>query len=95
MADTTTKKFKEFQATPLKDCKLKDVPGIGDVTLGHLRTHRIDTVDQLIGHFLVLKKDGAKMEKWLVEKCEVKDRYAKDIVEAIARKHEGSTQHAK
>ena len=83
---TTTFKSKRFMSTPLRDCELKEVPGVGPVTLQKLKDHKIDTAHKLVGHFLAMGKNGDKMEKWLEDKCEVGKREAKMIVNAIDAK---------
>lgn len=51
MSLTTTKKFEQFQSTPLRDCVLKDVPGVGEVAENKLKEANIDNAEKIIGHF--------------------------------------------
>ena len=88
MSLTTTKKFEQFQSRPLRDCVLKDVPGVGEVAEGKLKDANIDTAEKIIGHFLTLGRDTEKMTQWLKDVCEVREQDGKKISEALAEKAE-------
>lgn len=84
---TTTKKFDSFIATPLQDnSDLRCVPGVGDVALQKLKAANIDTAEQLVGHFMLLKRDVPRMVSWLKDVCEVRAQEANKIAEALDRK---------
>lgn len=51
MSITTTKKFEQWVSVPLKECKLRDVPGVGGVAETKLKDANIDDACKLIGHF--------------------------------------------
>ncbi len=88
--ETTTKKHKclnlRFLDTPLRDCDIDDVPGVGPKTLAKLKEANIDTAQKLVGQFLVLDRDTKKMLEWLKDACEVGSREAGMISEALYQK---------
>mmetsp|Transcript_12240 Transcript_12240/g.24409 ORF Transcript_12240/g.24409 Transcript_12240/m.24409 type:complete len:94 (-) Transcript_12240:96-377(-) len=86
MSVTTTKKNEQFQGTPLQDCKLADVPGVGGVSMAKLAEANITTAEHLIGQFLSLSRDSDKMTNWLEEVCEIRNQEAKKVSEALAEK---------
>mmetsp|Transcript_5263 Transcript_5263/g.3699 ORF Transcript_5263/g.3699 Transcript_5263/m.3699 type:complete len:94 (+) Transcript_5263:3-284(+) len=86
MSVTTTKKQEQFQAQPLQDCKLSDVPGVGAKTLEKLNESNIDTAEKLVGHFMVMGRDTEKMTSWLEDVCEVRGVEAKKVAEGLAEK---------
>eukprot|EP00656_Telonema_subtile_P020040 TRINITY_DN21217_c0_g1_i2.p1 TRINITY_DN21217_c0_g1~~TRINITY_DN21217_c0_g1_i2.p1 ORF type:complete len:130 (-),score=33.83 TRINITY_DN21217_c0_g1_i2:209-598(-) len=65
---------------------LSTVPGIGEQGIKILNKLGIETLDQLLGQFLVLDRDTGKMLEW----CETNRiggaRFAQTVVHAIAMK---------
>ena len=86
MATTTTQKAKNFQGTPLKELELKDVPGVGEVSLGKLQDANIDTSIGLMGQFFLFKMKEQAMIDWLKDTCGIEEQFAKKTVEALAEK---------
>lgn len=62
----TSKKHNTFLSTPLQDCSLSDVPGVGDVARAKLIEAGVCTPEQLMGHFLISKRDHAAMTQLLI-----------------------------
>mmetsp|Transcript_16006 Transcript_16006/g.36952 ORF Transcript_16006/g.36952 Transcript_16006/m.36952 type:complete len:94 (-) Transcript_16006:274-555(-) len=92
MSITTTKKFEQFQSRPLRDCLLKDVPGVGEVAENKLKDANIDDACKIVGHFLLLGRDTDKMTQWLEDVCEIRKQEGKKIAEALAEKAEKIVQ---
>ena len=88
MSLTTTKKFDTFLSRPLQESNhdLKSVPGVGDVAYDKLRGACIETVKQLVGHFLLLGRDVNKMTSWLKDVCDIRGQEASKISEALDKK---------
>lgn len=84
----TTKKFDSFISKPLRDTKLVDVPGVGDVAASKLRDANIDTSEKLVGQFLVLGRDGDRMADWLRCACGIRVQDAAAITRALEVKTE-------
>jgi hypothetical protein len=89
----TTLVFENFMRTPLReyrDLKLVPgvVPGVGQITLDKLKDANIDTVDQLLGQLLLLRRNTEKMMEWLQDVCDVRGKEAKMIAEAMLAKAE-------
>jgi hypothetical protein len=83
---TTTKKFDAFLSCPLQDGELTSVPGVGPKTHSKLKEACIDTVEQLMGQFLLLGRDTDRMSQWLKETCDVRPRDAATISEGLQKK---------
>eukprot|EP00282_Hemiselmis_andersenii_P020008 CAMPEP_0172034652 /NCGR_PEP_ID=MMETSP1041-20130122/21135_1 /TAXON_ID=464988 /ORGANISM="Hemiselmis andersenii, Strain CCMP439" /LENGTH=108 /DNA_ID=CAMNT_0012691609 /DNA_START=34 /DNA_END=361 /DNA_ORIENTATION=- len=107
MSITTTKKFEQFQSRPLRDCLLKDVPGVGEVAENKLKDANIDDACKIVGHFrflryqgqwftssaaVLLGRDTDKMTQWLEDVCEIRKQEGKKIAEALAEKAEKIVQ---
>jgi len=56
MSITSTKKFEKFQSVPLKECGLRDVPGVGEVAENKLKDANIDDACKIIGHFREIER---------------------------------------
>ena len=82
---TTTKKQNTFISTPLQDCALHDVPGVGDVAHARLVGAGVETAEQLVGHFLVSKRDPQAMTQWLLA-AGVRVQEVNRIVAALEKK---------
>ncbi len=82
---TTTKKHNTFMSTPLQDCNLCDVPGVGDVAHAKLVAAGISTPEQLMGHFLISNRDHNTMTQWLT-KSGVRTQEALKIATALETK---------
>jgi hypothetical protein len=65
-ATTTSKKNNTFMSTPLQDCSLSDVPGVGEVSHSRLIGAGIATTEQLMGQFLIVKRDRDAMTQRLM-----------------------------
>ena len=83
--NTTTKKTNTFITKPLQDCTLCDVPGVGDMARARLIGAGVDTAEQLVGHFLVSKRDAQAMTHWLLQ-AGVRIQEANKIVEGLQKK---------
>mmetsp|Transcript_16984 Transcript_16984/g.37954 ORF Transcript_16984/g.37954 Transcript_16984/m.37954 type:complete len:93 (-) Transcript_16984:70-348(-) len=83
---TTTMKAQNFQATPLIDVKLKEVPGVGPKLLEKLEEANIDTAEKLMGHFLVMGRDTDRFKTWLEDVCEIRGQDGAKVVEPLAEK---------
>lgn len=84
-ATTTTKKHNTFMSTPLQDCALSDIPGVGDVARARLIAAGVETPEQLVGHFLVGKRDTRAMTHWLLT-AGVRAQEVGKIVAALEKK---------
>ena len=62
----TSKKQNTFLSTPLQDCSLSDVPGVGEVARAKLIEAGVATPEQLMGHFLIAKRNHGIMTQWLM-----------------------------
>ena len=82
---SSTKKNNTFLSTPLQDCSLCDVPGVGEVSHARLLEAGISTPEQLVGHFLVCKRDHDAMTRWLVA-LGIRTQEAVKIATALERK---------
>ena len=85
LSNATTKKFNTFISTPLQDCMLNDIPGIGDIARSRLTGAGVETAEQLVGHFLVGKRDPQAMTHWLLA-VGVRMQEANKIVAALDKK---------
>jgi hypothetical protein len=83
---TTTLKLETFLSRPLRDCSLRDVPGVGEVVHGLLQVADIDTAEKLMGQFLLLGRDSARMADWLHDACQVRVQEARKVAEALHAK---------
>ena len=84
-ATTTTKKQNTFLSTPLQDCTLHDIPGVGDVSHARLVGAGVETAEQLMGHFLIGKRDPHAMTHWLLA-AGVRVQEVNRIVAALEKK---------
>jgi predicted flap endonuclease-1-like 5' DNA nuclease len=86
-SSNTTKKHASFLSTPLAEItSLNLVPGVGPVTLNHLLDAGIVYPYQLVGQYMLLGRDTARMKEWLKQACSVRAREAEVIVEALQEK---------
>ena len=72
-------------STPLQDCALSDIPGVGDVARARLIAAGVETPEQLVGHFLVGKRDTRAMTHWLLT-AGVRAQEVGKIVAALEKK---------
>ena len=82
----TTTKQTDFLDLPLQDCRLNDVPGVGQVIAKKLENANIDTPIKLMGQFLLMGMEEAKMVEWLQMVCEIREPEAKRVTERLAQK---------
>eukprot|EP00290_Baffinella_frigidus_P005788 CAMPEP_0180134352 /NCGR_PEP_ID=MMETSP0986-20121125/10108_1 /TAXON_ID=697907 /ORGANISM="non described non described, Strain CCMP2293" /LENGTH=175 /DNA_ID=CAMNT_0022074691 /DNA_START=252 /DNA_END=779 /DNA_ORIENTATION=- len=91
---TTTMKRDTFDATPLRDLRLTDTPGIATVGEGKLQavdlevSSFVDTPSKLVGQYLLLGGNSqaeTKMHAWLVSSG-IRTQHATKVVEAVAAK---------
>jgi hypothetical protein len=83
--ENTTKKNATFLSAPLQDSALRDVPGVGDVAFARLSEAGIESAEQLMGHFLISKRNPATMTHWLTSSG-VRAQEAGKIAAALERK---------
>ena len=81
----TSKKHSTFLSTPLQDCSLSDVPGVGEVARAKLIEAGVATPEQLMGHFLISKRDHTIMAQWLMASG-IRTQEAVKIASALDRK---------
>ena len=75
--------------TPLSAVtSLSQVPGVGATTLELLTRQQILSVQQLLGHFMLLNRDTDAMARWLHRVCFVRRRECVVIAEALFAKTE-------
>jgi hypothetical protein len=86
MRDNSSLKERNFQSNPLEQSKIDDVPGVGPATRDKLLQKGINKAEQLVAHFLMNNSNVDEMSKWLMKECEVKQREAKKISEALYKK---------
>jgi hypothetical protein len=82
---TTTKKHNSFMSTPLQDCTLCCIPGVGEVAHQRLISAGVSTPEQLMGHFLLANRDYRTMTRWLLA-AGVRAQEAVKIASALERK---------
>ena len=81
----TSKKQNTFLSTPLQDCSLSDVPGVGEVARAKLIEAGVGTPEQLMGHFLISKRNHTTMAQWLMVSG-IRTQEAVKIASALDRK---------
>ena len=87
MSATTTQKNTDFQEIPFQDVKkLTDVPGVGPKLADKLLEANIDTPIKLMGNFMLLGCDEAKMASWLETVCGIRGQDAKKVTGPLAEK---------
>ena len=72
-------------STPLQDCHLSDVPGVGEVACAKLIEAGVGTPEQLMGHFLISNRNYSTMTQWLIASG-VRAQEAAKIAAALDRK---------
>jgi len=83
-AETTTQ---VWNRTPIQDVKIRDVPGVGDITAKNMgRTKNITTGEQLFGFFLYLGRDENRFKSWLKDECDVQGSVAARTCGALAER---------
>ena len=73
----SSKKSKIFENEPLKDKEIIDVPGIGEIYSAQMIKFGITKADELLGYFLIFKKNDELFELWLNEEFEMQKIHAK------------------
>ncbi len=81
----STIKQNTFMSTPLQDCALGDIPGVGDVARAKLLAAGVGTPEQLMGHFLLSRRDHRMMTRWLLA-AGIRAQEAVKIACALERK---------
>ena len=76
-------------STPLQDCNLGDVPGVGDVACARLMEAGVHTSEQLMGHFLINSRNPHTITRWLLE-LGIRAQEAGKIATALERKGRGT-----
>ena len=84
---STTQKLNTFLSRPLRDCALREVPGVGEVAHAKIvAASEIDTAEKLIGQFLLLGRERSQL--WLRDACGVRSQEAQRITDALQSKTE-------
>ena len=84
---STTQKLNTFLSRPLRDCALREVPGVGEVAHDKIvAASEIDTAEKLIGQFLLLGRERSQL--WLRDACGVRSQEAQRITDALQSKTE-------
>jgi hypothetical protein len=82
----TTKKHASFLSTPLQDCALGEVPGVGPVAHARLVAAGVSTAEQLMGRFLLCGRCEDAMVQWLMGMGGIRAQEAGKIAAALERK---------
>ncbi len=90
MQKNNTKKFNSFLSTPLQDCTLSDIPGVGQSSLAKLLKLHITSPEQLIGICLTVSCNPVRTKQWLMSTCAIRSQEAETMSEALCRKAQNS-----
>ena len=85
---STSVKHGNFIREPIGKKLVKALPGVGDAAAKSFNGIGMTDASQVLGQFLLLRRDGAQMDKWLKEHvskgCVMNSKHRADLVRCLS-----------